>query len=350
MNANEVIARLAGAHPNDHVNSGQSSNDVIPSAMHIAAAETAHSRLLPAMERLRERLERKAIEFDEIVKIGRTHWQDAAPVRLGQEFGGYARQIAAAIDHVRAALPGIYELPLGGTAVGTGLNAPHGFAQAVIAELASRTGLPLVEARNHFEAQSAKDAIVFLSAALRSYAIALMKIASDIRYLASGPRCGIGELKAPEVQPGSSIMPGKVNPVIAESLLMVCAQVIGYDATIAWCAAGGHLELNVMMPVMAYDLLQSEEILAAASRTFADRLVDGLAADRERIAELVERSLAMATALAPEIGYDKTAEIVKEAYRSNRTVAEIAQEKSGLAEEKLKEILDAKKQTTDERR
>jgi fumarate hydratase class II len=349
MNANEVIGRLAGAHPNDEVNRGQSSNDAIPSAIHIAAAETAHQRLLPAMERLREALAAKAAELDDVVKIGRTHWQDAAPVRLGQEFGGYARQVAASMERVRAALTGIYELPLGGTAVGTGLNAPPGFAAAVIAEIAGRTGLPFLEAKNHFEAQSAKDAVVFLSAALRNYAIALTKIASDVRYLGSGPRCGIGELKLPEVQPGSSIMPGKVNPVIAESLLMVCAQVIGYDATIAWCGAGGHLELNVMMPVMAYDLLQSEELLAAGSVTFADRLVAGLTADRERIAALVERSLAMATALAPEIGYDRTAAIVKEAYATNRSLREVAAERSGLAADRLNERLDPRKQTANER-
>ena len=344
MNANEVIGRLARAHPNDHVNSGQSSNDVIPSAIHVAAAEIAHGRLLPAMERLQAALARKAAEFGDIVKIGRTHWQDAAPVRLGQEFVGYARQVELSIERLRAALAGVYELPLGGTAVGTGLNAPDGFAPAVIAELAARTGLPLVEARNHFEAQSAKDAIVFLSGALRSYAIALHKIASDIRYLGSGPRCGAGELKLPEVQPGSSIMPGKVNPVVAESLLMVCAQVIGHDQAIAWCGAGGHLELNVMMPLIAYDLLDSEELLAAASRNFADRLVEGLAADQERIAALVEGSLAMATALAPEIGYDKTAAIVKEAYRSNRSLREVAREMSGLSDERLIQLMDPKKQ------
>jgi fumarate hydratase class II len=344
MNANEVIGRLAGAHPNDEVNRGQSSNDVIPSALHIAAVETAHRELLPAMERLRRSLQAKAAEFHGIVKIGRTHLQDAVPMRLGQEFGGYAHQVQASEERIRAALAGMYELPLGGTAVGTGLNAPAGFASAVIAELSRRTGLPFVEARNHFEAQAAKDAATFLSGALRTYAIAATKIANDIRWLGSGPRCGLGELKLPEVQPGSSIMPGKVNPVIAESLLMVCAQVIGHDATIAWCGAAGNFELNVMMPVMAYDLLESEELLAAATRNFAERLIGGLEADRERIAALVEGSFATATALAPTIGYDKAAAIVKEAHRTGRTVRAVAKEKSGLPEERLNEALDPSRQ------
>jgi fumarate hydratase class II len=346
MNANEVIAKLAGAHPNDDVNRGQSSNDVIPSAMHIACAETAHGRLLPELDGLRAALESKAAEFHDIVKIGRTHLQDAVPMRLGQEFSGYAAQVASSAERIRAALAGLYELPIGGTAIGTGLNAPPGFGAAVAADLARRTGLPFVEARNHFEAQAARDALVFFSAALRSYAIALTKIANDIRWLGSGPRAGLGELKIPATQPGSSMMPGKVNPVIAESVLMVCAQVIGHDATVAWCGAAGAFELNVMMPVMAYDLIESEELLAAATRNFTTRLIAGLEADRERIAELVDRSLAMATALAPEIGYEKTAEIVKEAYRSRRTVREVAAEKSGLPESRLRELLDPGRQAS----
>jgi fumarate hydratase class II len=340
MNANEVIGRLAGAHPNDHVNFGQSSNDVIPSAMHIAAAQTVSGRLLPAMETLHTALARKASEFHDVVKIGRTHLQDAAPMRLGQEFGGYARQVAAARERVLAALPGIYELPLGGTAVGTGLNAPPGFAARVIAEIARETGLPFREAPNHFEAQGARDAVCFLSAALRNYAIALTKIANDIRWLGSGPRCGIGELKVPAVQPGSSIMPGKVNPVIAESLLMICARVMGADATIAWCGAAGNFELNVMMPVMAAELLEIIELLAEGSANFATRLVDGLEADVARCAAFVEQSLAMATALAPEIGYEKAAALVKEAYAANRTIREVAREKSGIPEDKLERLLD----------
>ena len=344
MNANEVIGRLAGAHPNDDVNRGQSSNDVIPTAMHVAAAEAVVNRLFPAMRQLAASLARKAEEFHGIIKIGRTHLQDAVPVRMGQEFSGYARQVEAARERVEAALPGIYELALGGTAVGTGLNAPEGFARQVIAELAEQTGLPFVEARNHFEAQAARDAACFLSGALRAYAVALTKIANDIRWLGSGPRCGLGELKLPAVQPGSSIMPGKVNPVIAESVLMVCAQVVGYDAAIAWCAAAGNFELNVMMPLMAADLLESIELLAAASKNFAAKLIDGLEADRARAEGYVEQSLAMATALAPEIGYEKAAAISKEAYRSGRTIREVAREQSGLPEERLNELLDPEKQ------
>ena len=269
MNANEVIAKVAGAHANDEVNRGQSSNDVIPTAMHIAAAVEVHERLFPAMETLRHSLARKAEEFHGVIKMGRTHLQDAVPMRMGQEFSGYARQVEAARERIEAALTGIYELPLGGTAIGTGLNAPPGFAAGVIGEIARRTGLPFREAPNHFEAQAARDAAAFLSAALRNYAIALAKIANDIRWLGSGPRGGLGELRLPAVQPGSSIMPGKVNPVIAESLLMVCAQVVGHDAAIAWCAAAGNFELNVMMPVMAYDLLDSIALLAAGTRNFA---------------------------------------------------------------------------------
>ena len=345
MNANEVIGRLAGAHPNDDVNRGMSSNDAIPSAMHIAAAETVNGRLLPAMAELAGALNGKAREFDDIVKTGRTHLQDAVPIRLGQEFSGYARQVEAARERIVLALGGIYELPLGGTAVGTGLNAPSGFARAAIGEIAARTGLPFVEAANHFEAQAARDAVVFLSGALKAYAVALTKIANDIRWLASGPRCGLGELRLPEVQPGSSIMPGKVNPVIAESVLMVCAQVIGYDAAIAWCAAAGNFELNVMMPVMAYDLLQAIELLAAATGNFTERLVRGMEADRARVESLVEQSLAMGTALAPVIGYEKAAELVKEAYKTGRTIREVALEKSGLPRQELDRLLDPRAQT-----
>jgi len=345
MNANEVIGRLARAHANDDVNRGQSSNDVIPSALHIAAAESVHRDLFPAMNALDASFARKAHEFAEVIKIGRTHLQDAVPMRLGQEFSGYARQVASSRKRIESALAGIYELALGGTAVGTGLNAPPGFAAAVIREIARRTELPFIEARNHFEAQAAKDAVVFLSGALRTYAVALTKIANDIRWLGSGPRCGLGELRLPAVQPGSSIMPGKVNPVIAESVLMVCAQVVGYDAAIAWSDAAGNFELNVMMPVMAYDLLESIALLAAASRNFAERLVDALEADRERAGAFVEQSLAMGTALVPEIGYEKAAALVKEAYQKGRTVREIAREKSGIPEERLNELLDPSRQS-----
>ena len=344
MNANEVIGRLAHAHPNDEVNRGQSSNDVIPAALHIAAAEEVNGRLIPAIHVLNSSLARKAAEFHEIIKIGRTHLQDAVPIRLGQEFSGYARQVEAARERTEAALPGIYELPLGGTAVGTGLNAPPGFASAVIADIARRTGLAFVEAPNHFEAQAARDAICFLSGTLRGYAVALTKIANDLRWLASGPRCGLGELKMPAVQPGSSIMPGKVNPVIAESLLMVCAQVIGYDATITWCGAAGNFELNVMMPVMAYDLLDSIELLASASRNFAVKLVDGLEAERARVEQSMEQSLALVTSLAPEIGYEKAAALAKDAYASGRTIRAVALEKSGIPEKRLAELLDPRRQ------
>ncbi len=349
MNANEVIAHLATrflhrdgfrVHPNDDVNRGQSSNDVIPAAIHVAAAELVRRELLPAMADLGESLSRKAAEFHDVVKIGRTHLQDAVPMRLGQEFSGYARQLDASLERVHAALDWIYELPLGGTAVGTGLNAEPDFASKTIRLLATRTGLPFREAHNHFEAQAAKDAVSFLSGALKTYAVSLTKIANDIRWLGSGPRCGIGELRLPATQPGSSIMPGKVNPVIAESVLMIAAQVVGYDATITWCCAQGNFELNVMMPVMAYDLLESIQLLAAATRNFKQRLVDGLEADRDRAGAFVEQSLAMATALAPVIGYEKAAALAKEAYSTNRTIREVAREKSGLPEDRLAALLD----------
>jgi fumarate hydratase, class II len=345
MNANEVIGHLAQAHPNDHVNRGQSSNDVIPSAIHVSAAMLAHEDLLPAMELLAKTLREKVEQFKDVVKIGRTHLQDAVPMLLGQEFSGYATQVERCARRIGAALDGIYELPLGGTAVGTGLNAIPGFAAAVIAEIAKRTQLPFREAENHFEAQAAKDAVSFFSGALKTYAVALTKIGNDIRWLASGPRAGLGELKLPETQPGSSIMPGKVNPVIAESLLMACAQVIGYDATITWCCAAGNFELNVMMPVMAYDLLQSVELLAHSSRNFAERAIRGLAANRDRASGFVEQSLAMCTVLAPEIGYEKAAAIAKEAYRTGRTVRDVARERSGIAEDRLDELLDPRSQT-----
>jgi len=312
--------------------------------MHIAAVETVTHRLLPGLDLLECELSRKSREFHDIVKIGRTHLQDAVPMRLGQEFSGYAQQVKNALRRVSSALEGLYELPLGGTAVGTGLNAPAGFAAETIARIAHGTGLPFVEAKNHFEAQGAKDAIVFLSATLRGCAVALTKIANDIRWMGSGPRCGVGELKLPAVQPGSSIMPGKVNPVIAESLLMVCAQVIGYDATIGWCGAAGNFELNVMMPVMAYDLIESVQLLAASTRNFAHHLIAGLEADRERALGFVEQSLAMGTVLAPEIGYENAATLVKNAYLTGRTVREVAIEQSGLSPARIKALLDPETQ------
>ncbi len=339
MNANEVIARLASAHPNDHVNRSQSSNDVIPSVIHIAAAVEVRKQLLPALEQLAAALDNRAAAFWDVMKIGRTHLQDATPMRLGQEFSGYAHQARSCAERLTLALDGIYELPLGGTAVGTGVNAPVEFAARTIALIAERTGVPFREARNHFEAQAAKDAVSFLSGALKTCAVALTKIANDIRWLGSGPRGGLGEIRLPELQPGSSIMPGKVNPVIAESLLMICAQVIGHDATITWGCAAGNFELNVMMPVIAYDLLDSIELLSAGVRNFTLRCVNGIEANREKTGALVEQSLAMATALTPEIGYDRAAAIAKEAHETGRTVREVAIEKSGLSAEKIADLL-----------
>jgi fumarate hydratase class II len=344
MNANEVIARLSNTHPNDHVNRSQSSNDVIPTAIHIAAAELATGQLLPEMEKLRSALEKKSRQFWDVIKVGRTHLQDAVPIRLGQEFSGYARQVELAAARLTLALDGIYELPIGGTAVGTGLNAPPGFGAAVTRLIAGHTGLPFREARNHFEAQAARDAVSFLSGALKTYAIALTKIANDIRWLASGPRCGIAEIRLPAVQPGSSMMPGKVNPVIAESVLMVCAQVIGYDTAIAWACAAGNFELNTMMPVIAYDLLESLEILAAASGNFTHRCIENLEADPGRARSLLDRSFALATALAPEIGYERTAAIVHQAWQSGRSLREVAEQQSGLSSETLDQLLDPARQ------
>jgi fumarate hydratase class II len=349
MNANEVIAAVATrildqrgvrVHPNDHVNRSQSSNDVIPAAMHVAAAEEARRELMTAMAQLGESLSTKADEFWDVIKIGRTHLQDAVPMRLGQEFSGYARQVDASLERIHSALDGIYELPLGGTAIGTGLNAPPDFGSAVARILAVRLALPFREAHNHFEAQGAKDAVSFLSGALKTYAVALTKIANDIRWLGSGPRCGLGELKLPAVQPGSSIMPGKVNPVIAESVLMVAARVIGCDATITWCCAAGNFELNVMMPVMAQELLTAITLLTRATHNFRLKLIDGLEADGERAGAFVEQSLAMATSLAPEIGYDKAAALAKEAYQSGSTIREVARRSSGLPAERLEQLLD----------
>jgi fumarate hydratase class II len=349
MNANEVIATRATAllgkpvHPNDHVNRSQSSNDVFPTALHVAAAQSAHETLLPAMDALQQALDAKRRQFREILKIGRTHLQDAVPMRLGQEFGGYVRQVELSQARIRKALEDLYELPLGGTAVGSGLNAAPGFAPAAIAIIAERTGLLFREAQSHFEAQAARDAVVFLSGTLKSYAIALTKIANDIRWLGSGPRCGLGELHLPEVQPGSSIMPGKVNPVIVESVLMVCAQVIGYDASISWGAGSGAFELNTMMPVIAYDLLESIELLAAASRNISERCIAGLEANEGRLRDTIEQSLALATALTPEIGYERAAALAKTAYESGRTIREVAEEQSGIEQQKLIELLDPMK-------
>jgi len=356
MNANEVIANRAAqllgqaeggrsVHPNDHVNLGQSSNDSIPSAMHIAAAVEIRQSLIPALFALQEALGEKAGEFDLIIKIGRTHLQDATPVRLGQTFSGYARQVAAAIRRLETACEGLYELPLGGTAVGTGINTHPEFAARVIKGLAETTGLPFREAINHFEAQSAKDAVVTASGALKSCAVALFKIANDIRFLGSGPRCGYGELVLPAVQPGSSIMPGKTNPVMAEALIQACAQAVGNDAAITIGGLAGNFELNVMMPLMVHNLLQSIELLSKASTQFTVKCVEGLQADRQRCESLVEQSLAMATALAPAIGYDKAAVIAKKAWESGKTVREIAKQEQLLPEAELDKILDPRPMT-----
>ncbi|MGH7426470.1 MAG: class II fumarate hydratase, partial [Candidatus Methylomirabilales bacterium] len=326
MNANEVIANRAieilggergskaPVHPNDHVNRCQSSNDVIPTAIHLAALLAIHEDLLPSLERLRAALEAKAGEFDGIVKPGRTHLMDATPVRLGQEFSGYASQVAHDITRIRRALPHLEELALGGTAVGTGINAHPEFAPRAVAHLSSRTGLDLVEAPNHFEAQGARDAAVEASGALRTVAVGLARIADDLRRLASGPRAGIAEIRLPALQPGSSIMPGKVNPVIPEVVIQVAAQVVGNDVAITMAGMGSHFELNTMMPLIAYDLLFSIETLAAAAGVLAERCVMGIEADARQAAEMLHRSLVTVTALVPLIGYDAAAEISKEAY------------------------------------
>jgi len=336
MNANEVIAgranELLGAgrggkspvHPNDHVNRGQSSNDTFPTAMHVAAAQEVHHLLLPALNHLHGALAGKAKAFADIVKIGRTHLQDATPLTLGQEFSGYAHQVAMGIDRVRAALPRVLELAQGGTAVGTGLNAKKGFAEAVAAEIARITGLPFVTAPNKFEALAAHDALVELSGALNTVAVSLMKIANDIRLLGSGPRSGLGELRLPENEPGSSIMPGKVNPTQCEALTMVCCQVMGNHVAVTIGGANGHLELNVFKPVIAHNVLQSIRLLADAARSFTDNCVAGIEANRERIRELVERSLMLVTTLAPKIGYDAAAKVAKKAHAEGITLKEAA--------------------------
>jgi fumarate hydratase class II len=351
-NANEVIAnrccQLAGkpigarepVHPNDHVNMGQSSNDVIPSAIHISAAEQLKTCLIPALETLEAALVAKAQEFHDIIKIGRTHLMDATPVRLGQEFAGYAQQVRLGKQRSEAAIKALQELALGGTAVGTGLNRHTGFPGKVMRHLEQRTGIAFREAGDHFEAQGGKDAVVEASGHLKTIAVSLFKIANDLRWLGSGPRCGIGEIQLPATQPGSSIMPGKVNPVMCESTMMVCAQVIGADATITWAGANGNFELNVMMPVMAHNLLCSIRLLGNVIEILADKCVSGIEANKERCQELIELSMAMVTSLAPKIGYDRAAEIAKESARTGKTVRQLALEKKVLPEAELKAALD----------
>ena len=357
MNANEVIASRANElmgkprgsrepiHPNDHVNMGQSSNDTIPTAIHVAAAGAISEDLVPALKKLAKSLEDKGHRFDGIVKIGRTHLQDATPVRLGQEFLGYAAQAKAAVVRAEAARDALLELAMGGTAVGTGINAHPEFAKKCIARIAEDTGLAFREASNHFEAQSAKDGCVDAHGKLNTIAASLSKIANDLRWLGSGPRCGIGEIRLPELQPGSSIMPGKVNPVIPEVVLMVAARVMGNHVTVTIAGQSGVFELNVMMPVIAQSLLESIHLLASSAKLLREKCVDGITADEDRCREMIERSLAAATSLVPVIGYDAAAGIAKRAWEEGRTVREVAEESSGLPKAQLSELLDPMRMT-----
>ncbi|MFI1253922.1 class II fumarate hydratase [Streptomyces netropsis] len=356
MNTNEVLATLAterlgrDVHPNDHVNASQSSNDVFPSSIHIAATAAVTGDLVPALDHLAAALERKAAEFAEVVKSGRTHLMDATPVTLGQEFGGYAAQVHYGVERLRASLPRLAELPLGGTAVGTGINTPPGFSAAVIAEVARTTGLPLTEARDHFEAQGARDGLVETSGQLRTIAVGLTKIANDLRWMASGPRTGLAEINLPDLQPGSSIMPGKVNPVVPEAVLMVAAQVVGNDATVATAGAAGNFELNVMLPVMAKNLLESVRLLANASRLLADRTVDGITANAERARTYAESSPSVVTPLNRYIGYEEAAKVAKKSLAEQKTVRQAVLdggyvERGLLTLEQLDEALDVLRMT-----
>ncbi|MEU0311440.1 class II fumarate hydratase [Streptomyces cyaneofuscatus] len=356
MNTNEVIATLATerlgreVHPNDHVNASQSSNDVFPSSIHIAATAAVTADLIPALDHLAESLGRKSAEFAEVVKSGRTHLMDATPVTLGQEFGGYAAQIRYGVARLQASLPRLAELPLGGTAVGTGINTPPGFSAAVIAEVAAATGLPLTEARDHFEAQGARDGLVETSGQLRTIAVSLTKISNDLRWMASGPRTGLAEINLPDLQPGSSIMPGKVNPVIPEAVLMVAAQVTGNDATVATAGAAGNFELNVMLPVIAKNLLESVRLLANASRLLADRTVDGITANVERARAYAESSPSVVTPLNKYIGYEEAAKVAKQSLKDGTTIRETVLasgyvERGDLTVEQLDEALDVLRMT-----
>lgn len=351
MNANEVIAtiasRVAGisVHPNDHVNMGQSSNDVIPTVLHVAAVLGIEGRLVPALQYLHQSLAAKAEQFDDVVKIGRTHLMDAVPIRLGQEFSGYARQIELGIDRVEATLPGLRELAIGGTAVGTGLNTRADFGERVAKELTHLTGTEFGEAGNHFEAQGSRDAYVFAAGALTTVAASLMKIANDIRLLASGPQAGLGELILPAIQPGSSIMPGKVNPVICESIIQVGAQVTGNCQVVTIGGQWGQLDLNVMLPVMARNLMESVRLLTNASQVFVDKCLWGTEANVERCESYIEGSISMATALNPLIGYERAASIAKKSYATGQTVRQIAYEESGLDRARIDGALDPRRQT-----
>jgi len=351
MNANEVIAHRASAllgrpvHPNDHVNLGQSSNDVIPTVLHVSAAVAIAQQLIPALEHLHQTLTEKARAFDAVIKTGRTHMMDATPIRLGQEFGGYASMVEHGIARLRGVLPDLCELALGGTAVGTGLNTHPEFGRRVAARIAKHSGLPFVEAKNHFEAQGSQDGALWASGAVLTVASSLMKIAGDIRLMNSGPRCGLAEVTLPSVQPGSSIMPGKVNPVICEALIQVGAQVTGNHAVVTLGVQGGQLDLNTMLPVIADNLLESVRLLAAASRVFADKAIAGLVANEETCRAYVEISPSMATALNPLIGYDQAAEIAKMSFKTRRPVRELAREMTKLTPQQIDEALDPRRQT-----
>jgi fumarate hydratase class II len=356
MNVNEVVAALAArrlgrpVHPNDHVNASQSSNDTVPTAVHVAAARAVADDVVPALEHLAAALEDQAARTADVVKAGRTHLMDATPVTLGQEFGGYAAQLRRGVERLQAALPRVAEVPLGGTAVGTGINTPPGFAAEVIAQLAARTGLPIREARDHFEAHGARDALVELSGALRVVAVSLTKICNDLRWMASGPNAGLAEIHLPDLQPGSSIMPGKVNPVICEAVLQVCAQVVGHDATIAWAGASGNFELNVMVPVISRALLEEARLLAGGARLLADRTVAGLEPDRARALALAESSPSIVTPLARVIGYEDAARIAKHAVAHRMTIREAALtlgvvDRGQLTEDELDELLDVHSMT-----
>jgi len=356
MNMNEVLAALAAdalgrpVHPNDDVNHPMSSNDMFPASIHIAATAGVVGELMPALEHLAASLERKRDEFAAVVKSGRTHLMDATPVTLGQEFGGYAAQVRYGVERLQSTLPRVAELPLGGTAVGTGINSPPGFGGRVIAEVAAATGLPLTEARDHFEAQGARDGLVELSGQLRTIAVGLTKIANDLRWMGSGPRAGLGEINLPDLQPGSSIMPGKVNPVVPEATLMVCGQVIGNDAAVAWGGAAGSFELNVMLPLLGRNVLESIRLLANVTRLLADRCVDGITANVDRLREYAESSPAIVTPLNRHLGYEEAASIAKQAITERRTIREVVLERGHVAagrltEAELDEALDVDRMT-----
>ena len=358
MNANEVIATVAGralgeggpqtggaVHPNDDVNMGQSSNDVIPTAMHVAARVGIETELVPALERLAESLEAKAAEFDDVVKSGRTHLMDATPVRLGQEFGGYAAQVRKGVERVRRASAELAELALGGTATGTGINRPEAFPEAAIGHISQMTGLAFREADNHFEAQAAKDAYVSAAGALNTVAVSLMKVANDVRHLSSGPTSGLAEISLPAVQPGSSIMPGKVNPVLSEAMMMVCARVMGNAVTVTVGGQHGNFELNVMMPVMAHAMLESIEALAGASDAFRERCLDGITANRERARELLEKNPSIATALNGDIGYDAASKVAKKAAAEGRSVRDVLEDMDLIPADRIDAVLDVRGMT-----